>query len=157
MRPVLEEMGLLRGKHVGMDTSARHANASMRGLTNRMTEEKYRAHITRLVMEDEVQTKDPVAINRFDRKRLDRKTSNKEWENPHHEKIGRSKLGITRRIKKPGHTVDMEGAAMNQWFMAPCPPPKIPAVLQGARQGRDGVPVREDHVFLLPPYPAWNQ
>lgn len=114
LHPVLEEMGLLRGKHVGMDTSAMHANASMRGLTNRMTEEKYRAYITRLAKKEGIDTKDPAAINRFDRKRKDRKTSNKEWENPHDPdaKIGRSKHGNTRMIYKPEHTVDMETGAL---------------------------------------------
>jgi len=114
LHPVLEAMKLLRGKHVGMDTSAMHANASMRGLTNRMTEEKYRAYVTRLAKNEGVDTKDPAAINRFDRKRKDRKTSNKEWVNPHDPdaKVGPSKHGNTRMIYKPEHTVDMETGAL---------------------------------------------
>jgi transposase len=113
MHAALVEMGLMNGKHLGMDTSAMHANASMRKLKNRMTGEKYRAYVKRLAKQEGVDTKDEAAINRFDRKRK-KKTSNEEWVNPHDPdaKVGPTKQSNVRMIYKPEHVVDMETGAL---------------------------------------------
>jgi len=112
--PRMAELKLIRGKALGMDTSVIDANASMKSLRNRMTKEKYRAYIKRLAKNEGVDPDDEAAVSRFDRKRKDRKTSNKEWENPHDPdaKIGPTKHGGTRMIYKPEHTVDMESGAI---------------------------------------------
>jgi transposase len=113
MHPVLAEMGLIRGKNIGMDTSAMQANASMRNLRNRMTGDKYRAYVTRLAKKEGIDIKDPDAVNRFDRTRK-KKTSNEEWSNPYDPdaKIGPTKQGNIRMIYKPEHTVDMDTGAL---------------------------------------------
>ena len=113
MHPILAAMGLMRGKNIGMDTSAMHANASMRKLTNRMTGEKYRAYVKRLAKNEGVDIKDEAAVTRFDRKRK-KKTSNEEWVNPHDPdaKVGPTKQGDIRMIYKPEHMVDMDSGAL---------------------------------------------
>jgi transposase len=112
--PVLASMGLLRGAHIGMDTSVVDANASMRNLINRISAEKYRAYVKKLAKAEGVDVSDEAAVSRFDRKRKGRKTSNDEWQNPHDPdaKIGPTKHGGTRMIYKPEHVVDMETGAI---------------------------------------------
>jgi transposase len=113
MHPVLKKHGLIIGENIGMDTSVVEANASMRGLQNRLTEEQYRQFVERLAKENGVDPSDPAAVSRFDRKRK-KKVSNEEWVNPHDEdaKIGPTKHGSTRMIYKPEHTVDMDTGAI---------------------------------------------
>jgi len=114
LHPVLASMGLLRGAHIGMDTSVIDANASMRNLRNRISAEKYRAYVKKLAKQEGVDIGDEAAVSRFDRKRKGRKTSNDEWHNPHDPdaKIGPTKHGGTRMIYKPEHVVDMDTGAM---------------------------------------------
>jgi transposase len=111
---ILAGKGLMKGEHIGMDTSAMQANASMRGLKNKLTGERYRAYVKRLARHEGVDIKDEAAVNRFDRKRKNRKTSNEEWENPHDPdaKVGPTKQGNIRMIYKPEHTVDMDSGAL---------------------------------------------
>jgi transposase len=111
--PALEKLGLIKGKHVGMDTSSMAANASMKRLRNRMTGENYRKYVEKLARAEGVDTNDPAAISRFDRKRK-KKVSNEEWVNPHDPdaKIGPTKQGNYRMVYKPEHLVDMETGAI---------------------------------------------
>jgi len=114
LHPVLASMGLLRGAHIGVDTSVIDANASTRNLINRISAEKYRAYVKKLAKAEGVDIRDESAVSRFDRKRKGRKTSNDEWQNPHDPdaKIGPTKHGGTRMIYKPEHVVDMETGAI---------------------------------------------
>jgi transposase len=113
MHPVLQKHGLIIGENIGMDTSVTEANASMRALRNRLTEEEYRQFVERLAKENGVDPSDPAAVSRFDRKRK-KKVSNEELENPHDPdaKIGPTKHGTIRMIYKPEHTVDMDTGAI---------------------------------------------
>ena len=77
----LQEHGLLRGKHLGIDSSVMEANASLRGLINRNTGEAYWDYVKRLAAESGINPQDSVAVRKFDRKRP-KKMSNDEWENP---------------------------------------------------------------------------
>ena len=92
-----------------MDTSAIAANASMKKLTNRLTGDEYRKYVEKLARAEGVDTSDPAATSRFDRKRK-KKVSNDEWVNPHDPdaKIGPTKHGNCRMIYKPEHLVDMD-------------------------------------------------
>ena len=111
----LQEHGLLKGKHVGIDASVIEANASLRNLVNRNTEEAYWDYVRRLAAEAGIDPKDPAAVRRFDRKRP-KKMSNEEWVNPHEPdaKIGPTKKGATDMIYKPEHTVDLDTGAIVQ-------------------------------------------
>ncbi len=105
---------LLKGKHLGIDTTVIEANASLKSLKNRMTQESYWKYVKRLAAAAGVDTADADAVRRFDRKRKGKKMSNKEWMNPHDPdaRIGQTKDGATDMIYKAEHVVDMETGAI---------------------------------------------
>ena len=106
--------GLLKGRHLGIDSSVLEANASLRELQHRNSEEKYWDYVKRLAREAGVDPEDTKAVRRFDKKREGRKTSNRDWVNPHDEeaKVGRTKHGATDMIYKPEHVSDLESGAI---------------------------------------------
>jgi transposase len=109
----LQAHGLVKGRQVGIDASVIEANASLRNLVNRQTEEAYWDYVRRLAAENGVDPKDGEAVRQFDRKRP-KKMSNQEWVNPHDPdaKIGPTKAGATDMIYKPEHTVDLDTGAI---------------------------------------------
>ena len=110
----LRAHGLLKGRNLGIDSSVIEANASLSGLVQRNTETAYRDYVKNLAKEAGIDPEDPAAVARFDRNRKDRKTSNKEWYNPHDPdaKVGRTKDGACDMIHKPEHIVDLESGAV---------------------------------------------
>ncbi len=76
----LREHGLLRGKNLGIDSSVIEANASLRALVHRNTEEQYWDYVKRLAAEQGIDPQDTTAVRRFDRHRPG-KGSNQEWQN----------------------------------------------------------------------------
>ena len=46
----LNEHGLLKGKHLGIDSSVMEANASLSGLASRNTEQGYRDYVKKLAL-----------------------------------------------------------------------------------------------------------
>jgi transposase len=78
----LREHGLLRGKNLGIDSSVIEANASLRALVHRNTEEQYWDYVKRLAAESGIDPDDAAAVRKFDRHRPG-KGSNQEWVNPH--------------------------------------------------------------------------
>jgi len=110
----LKDNGLVKGENLALDTSVIEANASLHCLQNRMTEESYAEYIKDLAQQSGVNPQDKAAVARFDRKRKDRKTSNKEWYNPYDTdaKIGQTKDGATDMIYKPEHVVDLDTGAI---------------------------------------------
>ncbi len=116
----LREHGLLRGKHLGIDSSVIEANASLRALVHRNTEEQYWDYVKRLAAEQGIDPEDPTAVRRFDRHRPG-KGSNQEWVNPHDPdaKIGRTKDGATDMIYKPEAVVDLDTGAIVQAEVQP--------------------------------------
>ena len=111
----LREHGLLRGKNLGIDSSVIEANASLRALVHRNTEEQYWDYVRRLAAESGIDPDDTSAVRRFDRHRRG-KGSNREWQNPHDPdaKIGRTKDGATDMIYKPEAVVDLDTGAIVQ-------------------------------------------
>ena len=65
----LREHGLLRGNNLGIDSSVIEANASLRALVHRNTEEQYWDYVKRLAAENGIDLEDPTAVRRFDRHR----------------------------------------------------------------------------------------
>jgi transposase len=110
----LRSHGLLKGRKLGIDSSIIEANASLRELQHRNSEEKYWDYVKRLACEAGVDPDDTKAVRRFDKKRSGRKTSNQEWVNPHdaEAKVGRTKHGATDMIYKPEHVSDLESGAI---------------------------------------------
>src|SRR5215475_3559268 len=111
----LREHGLLRGKNLGIDSSVIEANASLRALVNRNTEEQYWDYVKRLAAQEGIDPEDAAAVRKFDRNRPG-KGSNQEWENPHDPdaKIGPKKDGATDMIYKPEAVVDLDTGAVVQ-------------------------------------------
>lgn len=110
----LRKHGLLRGRQLGIDSSVIEANASLRELEHRNTEEKYWDYVKKLAEEAGVDPTDTKAVRRFDKKRKGRKTSNEDWVNPHdpEAKVGRTKNGATDMVYKPEHVSDLESGAI---------------------------------------------
>jgi len=111
----LREHGLLRGKNLGIDSSVIEANASLRALVHRNTEEQYWDYVKRLAAESGIDPDDAAAVRKFDRHRPG-KGSNQEWMNPNDPdaKIGRTKDGATDMIYKPEAVVDLDTGAIVQ-------------------------------------------
>lgn len=111
----LREHGLLRGKNLGIDSSVIEANASLRALVNRNTEEQYWDYVKRLAAENGIDPDDAAAVRKFDRHRPG-KGSNQDWVNPSDPdaKIGRTKDGATDMIYKPEAVVDLDTGAIVQ-------------------------------------------
>jgi len=109
----LDKHGLLKGKNVGIDASVIEANAALKNLVNRNTEEAYWEYVRRLASENGIDPKDAEAVRQFDRKRP-KKMSHAEWVNPYDPdaKIGQTKAGATDMIYKPEHTVDLDTGAI---------------------------------------------
>jgi transposase len=112
----LRQHGLLKGRHLGIDSSVIEANASLRSLTERNTEEGYWDYVQRLAREAGLETTDGAELRNFDRKRPGKKLSNEQWQNPHDPdaKIGRTKDGATDMVYLPEHTVDLDTGAIVQ-------------------------------------------
>jgi len=117
----LQRHGLLKGRHLGIDSSVIEANASLRSLSERNTEEAYWDYVQRLAKEAGLETSDGAALRNFDRKRPGKKLSNEQWRNPHDPdaKIGRTKDGATDMVYLPEHTVDLETGAIVQAQVLP--------------------------------------
>jgi transposase len=110
----LKAHGLLKGRDLGIDSSIIEANASLRGLVRRNTEQSYRDYVRELAAKAGIDTNDAAAVARFDRQRTGRKTSNKDWHNPHDPdaKVGRTKAGACDMVYKPQHIVDLSSGAI---------------------------------------------
>lgn len=108
------EHGLLKGRHLGIDSSVIEANASLRELVHRNTEVHYWEYVKRLAAGAGIDPDDTKAVRRFDKKREGRTTSNKEWVNPHDPdaKVGVTKHGACDMVYKPEHVTDLETGAI---------------------------------------------
>lgn len=117
----LQRHGLLKGRHLGIDSSVIEANASLRSLSERNTEEGYWAYVQRLAKEAGLETSEGAALRSFDRHRVGKKMSNEQWQNPHDPdaKIGRTKDGATDMVYLPEHTVDLDTGAIVQAQVLP--------------------------------------
>ena len=120
----LVEAGLLKGKTIAIDATTLEANAAMRSIVRRDTAESYQEFLTRLAKASGVETPTREDLARLDRKRK-KKTSNKEWTNPHDPdaKVAKMKDGRTHLAHKAEHAVDLETGAI------------VAVTVQGADQG----------------------
>lgn len=111
----LKECGLLKGRQVGIDSSVIEANASLKSLVVRNTEEAYWDYVKKLAQAEGIDPSDEKAVRRFDRKRPGKKLSNDQFKNRHDgdAKISRQK-GKTDLVYKPEHSVDMESGVIIQ-------------------------------------------
>jgi len=105
--------GLMRGKTIGIDSTTLEANAAMRSIVRRDTQESYTGYLRRLAEAEGVEAEDAAALRRMDRKRA-KKMSNQEWVNPHdpEAEIARLKDGRTALAYKAEQAVDMQTGAI---------------------------------------------
>ena len=120
----LVEEGLLKGKTVAIDATTLEANAAMRSIVRRDTQETYQEFLTRLAQASGIETPTRDDLARLDRKRK-KNTSNKDWMNPYDPdaKVAKMKDGRTHLAHKAEHAVDLETGAI------------VAVTLQGADQG----------------------
>jgi len=80
---VADKEGLLKGKTIAVDATTLEANAAMKSIVRRDTGEDWQEYVKRLMQEaGEIEEGDEPSVEeiaRFDRKRKDKKTSNREW------------------------------------------------------------------------------
>jgi transposase len=105
--------GLLKGKTIGIDATTLEANAAMKSIVRRDTEESYTDYLKRLAKTAGLEATDEATLRRMDRRRK-KKGSNEEWVNPHdpEAEITRLKDGRTALAYKAEHAVDMDTGAM---------------------------------------------
>jgi transposase len=105
--------GLMKGKTIGIDSTTLEANAAMRSIVRRDTQESYTGYLRRLAEAEGVEAEDAAALRRMDRKRA-KKMSNQEWVNPHdpESEIARLKDGRTALAYKAEQAVDMQTGAI---------------------------------------------
>jgi transposase len=110
---LLADRGLLKGKTIGIDATTLEANAALRSIVRRDNGENYDEFLKGLAQKSGIQTPTREDLARLDRKRK-KKTSNREWVNPHDRdaRITKMKDGRTHLAHKAEHAVDMETGAV---------------------------------------------
>ena len=105
--------GLLRGKVIGIDATTLEANAAMKSIVRRDSEESYIEYLKGLAEAAGLEATEEAALRRMDRRRK-KKGSNEEWVNPHdpEAEISRLKDGRTALAYKAEHAVDMDTGAI---------------------------------------------
>ena len=105
--------GLLKGKTIGIDATTLEANAAMKSIVRRDTEESYTEYLQHLAEAAGLEANDEAALRRMDRRRK-KKSSNEDWVNPHDREaeITRLKDGRTALAYKAEHAVDMDSGAI---------------------------------------------
>src|ERR1700690_4293678 len=121
---VLADRGLIKGKRIGIDATTLEANAAMRSIVRRDTEESYDEFLCGLAKASGIETPTREDLVRLDRKRKKR-TSNKEWKSPvdGDARIAKMKDGRTHLAHKAEHAVDLDTGAV------------VAVTLQGADKG----------------------
>ena len=109
----LADLGLVKGKTVGIDATTLEANAALRSIVRRDTGENYQDFLTKLAQASGIETPTRADLARIDRKRK-KKGSNDDWTHPHDPdaKITKMKDGRTHLAHKAEHAVDLETGAI---------------------------------------------
>ena len=108
------ERGLLRGKTLGVDSTALETDAAMRSVVRRGSGEDWKAYIQRLMQEtgQVAEGDEPTdeELRRFDQQRQGKKVANDEWISPTDldARIAKLKDGRTHLSYKAEHAIDLE-------------------------------------------------
>jgi transposase len=115
---------LLKGKTIAIDATTLEANAAMRSIVRCDTGATYQEFLTGLAKASGIETPTREQLARLDRQRK-KKTSNKDWTNPHDPdaKVAKMKDGRTHLAHKAEHAVDLDTGAI------------VAVTLQGADEG----------------------
>jgi transposase len=104
------EKGLLRGRTVAVDSTTLEANAAMKSIVRKETGEDWKDYVRRLAEEAGIENPTDEDLRKFDKKRKNKKVSNKEWESSSDpdSRIVKMKDGRTHLAYKAEHVVDLE-------------------------------------------------
>ena len=121
---LLAREGLLAGGTIGVDATTLEANAALRSIVRRDTDEVYEEYLRRLARESGIETPTREQLAKIDNKRKN-KASNKDWKHPcdPDAKVTKMKDGRTHLAHKAEHAVDLETGAV------------VAVTLQGADEG----------------------
>ena len=121
---VLAKSDLLQGKTIGIDATTLEANAALRSIVRRDTDQRYEEFLQDLAQASGIKSPTREDLAKLDRKRP-KKGSNQDWYNPNDPdaKITKMKDGRTHLAHKAEHAVDLETGAI------------LAVTLQGADQG----------------------
>ncbi len=109
-----EEHRLLDGKTTAVDSTTLEANAAMKAIIRKETDEDWKAYVVRLMKAEGVIDKEDEPtdedIRRYDKKRKNKKVSNTEWESKADpdSRITKMKDGRTHLAYKAEHVIDLE-------------------------------------------------
>src|SRR6266404_1235287 len=105
---VAAERKLLKGKTIAVDSTTLEANAAMKSLVRRATNEDWKTYVRRLMKAEGIEDPSDEDVRRFDRKRK-KKTSNKEWKSATDpdSRVTKMKDGRTHLAYKAEHAVDL--------------------------------------------------
>ena len=105
--------GLLRGKTIGIDATTLEANAALRSIVRRDSEQGYEEFLMELAKASGIETPRREDLAKLDRQRTG-KGSNRVWKHPHDAdaRITRMKDGRTHLAHKAEHAVDVETGAI---------------------------------------------
>jgi len=105
---VAVEHGLLKGKTIAVDSTTLEANAAMKSLVRRATNEDWKTYVKRLMKAEGIENPNDEEVRRFDRKRK-KKTSNKEWKSATDpdSRVTKMKDGRTHLAYKAEHAVEL--------------------------------------------------
>jgi transposase len=92
--------GLVQGKTIGIDSTTLEANAAMKSIVRRDTQESYTEYLKQLAEAEGVEAEDAAGLRRMDRKRA-KKMSNQEWVNPNDPEAEIARLKDGRTPTKP--------------------------------------------------------
>lgn len=121
---MLARKGILKGKTLGIDSTAIEANAALRSIVRRDTGKTYEEYLKDLAEKTGIETPTREDLARIDKKRA-KKGSNEEWVHPEDPdaQITKMKDGSTHLAHKQEHAVDLETGAV------------VAVTLQGAVDG----------------------
>jgi transposase len=104
---------LLEAKAVGVDSTTLEADAAMKSIVRKDSQENWEQYLKRLAAEDGVEIQNKADLIRYDKernKRGDKKVSNDEWTSPNDPdaRIAKMKDGTTHLAYKAEHVVDLQ-------------------------------------------------
>jgi transposase len=107
------DVGLLKGKTLGLDATTLEANAALRSIVSRANGETYQEFLTKLAQASGIATPTRADLAKLDRQRP-KKGSNDDWTHPHDPdaRITKMKDGRTHLAHKAEHVVDLDGGAV---------------------------------------------
>ncbi len=111
---LLKDKAVLRGWTLGVDATTLEANAAMKTIVRKDTGVDWREYLRELARAEGMENPSEEDLRRLDRKRSDKKVSNREWQSrtDPDSRITKMKDGRTHLAYKAEHAVDLESEAI---------------------------------------------